>query len=146
MARGFSASDWIAHHARNSPRAVACRDLASGRVHLRAIPREDLAARECAHDPPRYPSRRSAPRKVFESFVAHVGMLYARRRGAFQRYHDTVYERFWRRELDVDSVAEISQVLRSIGVGPEESPASVDGAGRLEHDRIMDEAHALGLS
>jgi 2-hydroxychromene-2-carboxylate isomerase len=79
-----------------------------------------------------------APRKVFESFVAHVGMLYARRRG-------TVYERFWRRELDVDSVAEISQVLHSIGVGAEEFPAFVEGEGRLEHDRIMDEAHALGV-
>jgi fatty-acyl-CoA synthase len=36
MARGFAAPDWIAHHARNSPRAVACRDLASGRVHTYA--------------------------------------------------------------------------------------------------------------
>lgn len=85
------------------------------------------------------------PHKVFESFVAHVGMLYARRRGAFQRYHDTVYERFWRRELDVDSVTQISQVLRSIGVGAEDFPAFVEGEGRLEHDRIMDEAHALGV-
>ena len=36
MARGFSASDWTAHHARNSPRAVACRDMASGRVYTYA--------------------------------------------------------------------------------------------------------------
>jgi 2-hydroxychromene-2-carboxylate isomerase len=85
------------------------------------------------------------PHKVFESFVAHVGMLYARRREAFQKYHDTVYEHFWRRELDLDSVAEISQVLRLIGVGTEDFAAFVEGEGRLEHDRIMDEAHALGV-
>jgi 2-hydroxychromene-2-carboxylate isomerase len=85
------------------------------------------------------------PRRVFESFVAHVGTLYARRRDAFQGYHDLVYERFWRRELDLDSVAEISQVLRSIGVDADDFAAFVQGEGRLEHDRIMDEAHALGV-
>jgi len=85
------------------------------------------------------------PRKVYEAFVAHVGMLYARRRGAFQAYHDAVYERFWRRELDVDNAEEIARVLHSIGVDADDFGAFVEGEGRREHDRIMDEAHALGV-
>ena len=43
-------------------------------------------------------------RKIWDSSIAAIGMLWAKRQGAaaFRAYHDRVFERFWRRELDIE--------------------------------------------
>src|SRR6516162_6696316 len=45
--------------------------------------------------------------KIWDSTIAARGMLYAKRQGGgvFRRYHDAVFERFWRRELDIEDPA-----------------------------------------
>ena len=55
--------------------------------------------------------------KIWDSSLAAAGMLFARRAGpsVFRRYHDTVFDRFWRRELDIEAVPEIAAVLRDAG-------------------------------
>jgi 2-hydroxychromene-2-carboxylate isomerase len=57
------------------------------------------------------------PRKIFDSAPAAAGMLFAQRAGeqAFRHYHDTVFERFWKRELDIESVAALAGVLTEAG-------------------------------
>ena len=85
------------------------------------------------------------PRKVFSSVTAHIGMLYARRHGAFKPYHDAVFELFWKRELDLDEPAEIGKVLRRVGVDSEGFAAFAEGEGRREHDQIMISAHEKGV-
>src|SRR5271156_3052162 len=51
------------------------------------------------------------PQKIFDSSVAAIGMLYAQRRDVFKRYNDLVFERFWRRELDIEDRGAITKVL-----------------------------------
>ena len=62
------------------------------------------------------------PQKIWDSTLAAAGMLYAQRAGdaVFRRYHDAVFERFWRRELDIEDAAVIAAVLAEAGA---------DGAG-----------------
>jgi 2-hydroxychromene-2-carboxylate isomerase len=57
------------------------------------------------------------PQKIWDSTLASAGMLSAQRTGeaVFRRYHDTVFERFWRRELDIEDVAVIVGVLAEVG-------------------------------
>ena len=57
------------------------------------------------------------PRKIWDSSLAAAGMLFAQRHGesVFRAYHDRVFERFWRRELDIESVASIDGELRLCG-------------------------------
>jgi len=86
-----------------------------------------------------------APRKVFSSFVAHVGALYAIKHGAFLPYHNAVFEAFWRRELDIDSVDQISAHLSAVGLDPTDFARFVDGDGRREHDLLMDDAQSAGV-
>src|SRR6266566_6074680 len=45
--------------------------------------------------------------KIWNSSLALAGMLYAQQAGddVFHRYHDIVFERFWRRELDIEDMA-----------------------------------------
>ena len=55
--------------------------------------------------------------KIWDSTTAAAGMLFARKHGdaVFRRYHDTVFERFWRRDLDIESVAAVAAVLQDAG-------------------------------
>jgi 2-hydroxychromene-2-carboxylate isomerase len=56
-------------------------------------------------------------RKIWDSTLAAAGMLFAQQHGdaVFHLYHDRVFERFWRRELDIESAAEIDAELRRCG-------------------------------
>ncbi|HEX3400969.1 MAG TPA: DsbA family protein [Acetobacteraceae bacterium] len=55
--------------------------------------------------------------KIWDSSLALAGMLYAQQAGdaVFRRYHDTVSERFWRRELDIEDMAVVAAVLAESG-------------------------------
>ncbi len=57
--------------------------------------------------------------KIWDSSLAAAGMLFAQAAGddVFHRYNDTVFDRFWRRDLDIEDVAVLDSVLRSCGAG-----------------------------
>jgi 2-hydroxychromene-2-carboxylate isomerase len=84
------------------------------------------------------------PQKIFDSSIAHIGMLYAKRQGNWRRYHDVVYERFWRRELNIEDPQVIQQVLSEVGIAPAGFLSYLQGEGRQEHDRIRTEAEDAG--
>ena len=52
-------------------------------------------------------------RKIFDSAPAAAGMLFAQQAGeaAFRHYHNTVFERFWKRDLDIEAVDALAAVL-----------------------------------
>jgi 2-hydroxychromene-2-carboxylate isomerase len=54
--------------------------------------------------------------KIWNSSLAHLGFLYASEQQRFEAYHACVFERFWRRELDIEDSAVIVGVLRETGV------------------------------
>ena len=85
------------------------------------------------------------PQKIFDSSIAHIGMLYAKRYADFRRYHDTVYERFWRRELDIENPEVIQSVLKEVGIDTSGFLAYLKGEGRQEHDRLHNAAEELGV-
>ena len=85
-------------------------------------------------------------RKIWDSILAAAGMLFARNHGdaAFRRYHDLVFERFWRRELDIESVAAIAAVLQESDADAADFP-DWTATGRAEVARISREAEAAGV-
>ena len=85
------------------------------------------------------------PQKIFDSSVAHIGMLYAKRQGDFRAYHDAVYERFWRRELDIENPEIVKHVLTEVGVDASGFLDYFNGAGRQEHERVIAEAEESGV-
>lgn len=86
------------------------------------------------------------PRKIFDSSIAHIGMLYAKSRGDFRPFHDMVFERFWKRELEDMEQAEVVQaLLEEVGVEAADFPAYVQGEGRELHDSLRAEAEAQGI-
>ena len=85
------------------------------------------------------------PRKIYDSSIAHIGFLWAKRIGRPRSYHDSVFQLFWRRELDIESVDSIGALLERCGVEIGGFAEFLAGEGRLEHDRIRAEAEAKGV-
>ena len=55
--------------------------------------------------------------KIWDSAPAAAGMLFAQRAGeaVFRRYHDTVFSRFWARDLDIEDAGVLASVLSEAG-------------------------------
>jgi 2-hydroxychromene-2-carboxylate isomerase len=85
------------------------------------------------------------PRRIYDAFYSSAGMLFAQRHGLFRPYHDTVFRRFWSHDLELDDLNAISGVIASLGGSARDFEAYVAGPARQEHDRIVDEAEALGV-
>lgn len=58
--------------------------------------------------------------KIWDTTLAGMGLLWAKRGGdsLTRRYLETAYDRFWRRELDVEDVGVIESLLRELGADP----------------------------
>jgi 2-hydroxychromene-2-carboxylate isomerase len=80
------------------------------------------------------------PQKIFDSSVAAIGMLYARKHSKFRAYHDRVYERFWQRELDIEDKQAVAAVLAEIGVDLEGFFPYLEGEGRAKLAVIQQQA------
>ena len=86
------------------------------------------------------------PRKILDSTVAHVGFLWAKERGSdFRRYHDTVYERQWRREIDIEDPDAIEEALVAAGVGTQGFREFLEHEGRERLDALKRDADAQGV-
>src|ERR1700758_4197178 len=87
------------------------------------------------------------PQKIWDSSVAACGMLWAKRQGAaaLRRYHDLTFERFWKRELDIEDPGVVGTVLNEAGAEASGFPAYVAGEARVELERICRAAEAIGV-
>ena len=87
------------------------------------------------------------PQKIWDSTLASRGMLYAKRQGdaILRRYHDAVFERFWKRELDIEDPDVICAVLAEAGADTAGFSTYLMGEGREELERICRAAEAIGV-
>jgi 2-hydroxychromene-2-carboxylate isomerase len=82
--------------------------------------------------------------KIWDSVLAASGMLYAKRQGdaVFRAYHDRIFERFWKRELDIEDLAAVTAVLAETGAETTgfadyaiaEGPAEVNAISRAAEE------------
>jgi 2-hydroxychromene-2-carboxylate isomerase len=85
------------------------------------------------------------PRHIFDSSIAAIAMLYAQRLGTFRRYNDLAFERFWKRELDIEDRQAVRGALDDSGTDSNAFYDFLDGQGSAELDRINREAEELGV-
>jgi 2-hydroxychromene-2-carboxylate isomerase len=87
------------------------------------------------------------PQKIWDSTLAACGMLYAKRQGeaVFRRYHDLTFERFWRRELDIENAHVVAGVLAEAGADGGGFADYAAAEGRQQVERICREAEAKGV-
>ena len=85
------------------------------------------------------------PRRIYDGTLSSAGMLFAQRGGFFRRYHDTVFERFWSHQLDIDVLAEMSALVAELGGEAAAFEAYARGPARDEVAAITAEAESLGV-
>lgn len=87
--------------------------------------------------------------KIWDSTLALAGMLYAQDAGdaVFRRYHDAVFERFWKRELDIEDVRVVAAMLTEAGAdGGGFADYAESGRARVaEISRAAEETGVFGV-
>jgi 2-hydroxychromene-2-carboxylate isomerase len=87
------------------------------------------------------------PQKIWNSTLAASGLLYAKAQGGtvLRHYNDITFERFWRRELDIEDPAVIAAVLGEAGGDTAGFAGYAAGEGPREVDRISRAAEETGI-
>lgn len=106
--------------------------------------RQWVAVKYAYMDARRYANMRGltlkGTRKIWDSSLAAIGMLWAKQQGSktLKAYTDIVYERFWKRELDIENPAVIVAVLKEAGADVDGFEDYLEGAGRRSHDELQE--------
>lgn len=112
--------------------------------------RQWIAVKYAYMDARRYANLRSltlrGPQKIWDSSLAAIGLLWAKQQGhdVLKRYTDITFERFWKRELDIEDQAVVSSVLQEAGADVAGFPDYLQGQGREDHDQLQDKILDLG--
>jgi 2-hydroxychromene-2-carboxylate isomerase len=83
--------------------------------------------------------------KIWDSSLAGIAMLWAKRQGAFDRFVDEAYPPFWRRELDIEDVSVLEGVLSTAGIDVVGFRDWAGGEGRRLQDQMNEEAFDAGV-
>lgn len=124
----------------------------SGRVvESRRSPSQWTAVRYAYRDARRYAALAGytlrGTTKIWDSSLAHIGMLWAKNQSPaiLRAYTDRVYERFWKRELDIEDPQLIAGVLEQAGAHVAGFPAWLENEGRTLHDRMQEAIFDAGI-
>lgn len=101
--------------------------------------------RDCRREASRRGIRLLGPRKIFDSVPSHVAFLFVRARGEFRPFHEAVYERFWRRELDIEDVGALERVIEETAGDARGFREFLAGEGRRELAAIQEDAERCGV-
>ena len=84
-------------------------------------------------------------RKIWDSRLAAAGMLYAQAQGpdVFRRYHDAVFDQFWRRDLDIEDGLALDGILQAAGA----TQGFIDQSAAMvaQVEQISRDAEAIGV-
>ena len=65
--------------------------------------------------------------------------------GDFRPFHDAAFERFFRRELGIDEVASVAELMTETGFDATGFDTFIESDGRAVHDAIIADAEAAGV-
>lgn len=124
---------------------TAKKDNSGNVVENNRSPRQWLAVKYAYRDARRYAELRGltlkGTQKVWDSSLAAIGLLWAKQQGhdPLRAYTDITYERFWKRELDIEDSGVIVSLLEESGCETDGFLDYLGGDGRAYHDRLQDE-------
>ena len=124
---------------------------ATGRVtEQNRTPRQWQGVRYAYMDAKRYARLKDikvyGPRKVWDSSLASIGMLWTRSdRAVLRRYMDVVYHRFWLRDIDVEDAEAVAEAVGEAGGDAAGYLRYAAGEGRSAHDALQERLHPCGV-
>ncbi|MBV8772756.1 MAG: DsbA family protein [Deltaproteobacteria bacterium] len=85
------------------------------------------------------------PQKIFDSRSALISGLYADRGGCFRQYSQRVFERFFKRELDLEDAQALAALLIEVGLDPEEFQRFASHEGEAAFRQACEEGDRDGV-
>ncbi len=85
------------------------------------------------------------PQRVFNGYYAAAGLLFAKANGFFRSYHDMMFDRFFKRQVDMDVLEEMTALVADAGGDGAAFAAYAEGPGRAEVDQVITEAEEMGV-
>ncbi len=130
------------------PHELAVQDAYGGELDQRK-PRDWNKVRYLYADVRRFANERGmiirGPQKIFDSRLALTSGLYAEHHGRFRPYADRVFERFFKRELDIENIDALCNVLAEAGLDPDGFRLYAAGDGPADLKAAADEAERDGV-
>jgi 2-hydroxychromene-2-carboxylate isomerase len=83
--------------------------------------------------------------KIWDSSLAGIGLLFAKKQGVLRAWNDEVFERFWKRDLDIENPGVLKDVLQRAGADVGTFDAYIAGEGRQELKAVQEEAESRGV-
>jgi 2-hydroxychromene-2-carboxylate isomerase len=80
------------------------------------------------------------PQKIFDSKLSLISGLYADHNGKFRQYSDRVFERFFKRELNIEDSQALGGVLTEVGLDPADFRKYAEADGPSDFDKARAEA------
>jgi 2-hydroxychromene-2-carboxylate isomerase len=84
------------------------------------------------------------PQKIFDSRLALMSGLYADLHGRFRQYSERVFERFFKRELDLENIDALGAVLAEVGFDPDDFHNWANSHGQAALQSAREEADRDG--
>jgi 2-hydroxychromene-2-carboxylate isomerase len=85
------------------------------------------------------------PRRIYSAQLASIGLLFSQDHGFFDAYHASTFERFWRHDLDIDSIEDMCHHIEALGGSGVAFEAFSRNEGAMRHDAIQQQAEAQGV-
>lgn len=85
--------------------------------------------------------------KIWDSSLAGIAMQWCKQvdRATLDRFLDRAYERFWKRDLDIEQIEVLIELMADVGIVVDGFEHYACGEGRVEHDRANGEAFDAGV-
>lgn len=107
--------------------------------------RQWMAVRYAYMDARRYANLRSlrlrGTQKIWDSSLAAIGILWAKQQShdVLKTYIDNTFDRFWKRELDIEDELVVTSLLQEAGADVADFKDYLHTQGRTYHDQLQDE-------
>ena len=85
--------------------------------------------------------------KIWDTRLVHIAFLFVKEQfpERFLPFLDFVYERFWLRDLDVESLAVIQDTFARLDIPRQDFAEYADGPGGSSHDQLQASLHPAGI-
>lgn len=85
------------------------------------------------------------PQKIFDTRLASIALMYAKGKPGFDRFVDLGFERFFKRELDIENEQVMAALLQEAGIDASGFSAYLQGEGGARHDAERIQTETSGV-
>ena len=86
------------------------------------------------------------PQKIFDSSLAAKGYYFIKKHGGdVKRYHATIFEKFFQRQLDIEDITALSQIIETCHVSAHLFPEFAQSEGQNLLQQGYEKARKLGV-